>query len=333
MMHPKDTFEGLFDAPIKKDPHSYLLLDLQSAVPPRQPPAKHPVAYKGLAFHNPFDMNSYPITNPPLFDSTMYLPYTGESGVPRRRRISISNGQIGQIVNHEAAFFMEEDLLDDLADFPPYPQPPQHPQHSQQPIQGHPQQRTPRLVEPMLSASEERILLMGTPEVVPNYGQPAQLSQALQPPQALQQAPRDPRAPQGPHAPFADPEHDSSMAGVPPLNHLLIYNNEVIFNPNNGPIPGTAAWKKERLLERNRVAASKCRQRKKQAQKQLQDNMDRHERKISDQENRLKKYDAILRHYNTVISAQLERDPRGPLSALALLVNKLVDEISLEDLK
>ena len=48
-----------------------------------------------IPFHNPFDVNSYPITNPPIFDSTMTVPYTTD-GVPRRRRISISNGQIGR---------------------------------------------------------------------------------------------------------------------------------------------------------------------------------------------------------------------------------------------
>ena len=57
---------------------------------------------ENFPYHNPFDVNSYPITNPPLFDSTMMVPYTTADGVPRRRRISISNGQIGQIINHEA---------------------------------------------------------------------------------------------------------------------------------------------------------------------------------------------------------------------------------------
>jgi hypothetical protein len=41
-------------------------------------------------------------------------------------------------------------------------------------------------------------------------------------------------------------------------------------NTQGNPIPGTTAWKRARLLERNRIAASKCRQRKKVAQLQLQ---------------------------------------------------------------
>lgn len=307
MMHPKESFDAPFDAPvIKKDPHEFHSLELHPEAT-RQHAHKHP--YKGLAFHNPFEMNSYPITNPPILDSTMYLPYTSESGVPRRRRISISNGQIGQIVNHEA-FFMDEDLLDDFTEFPPYQPPAAAPAPSQ------PQQRTPRLVEPMMRTSDERIL-MDDAEIVPMF---------VPPPHPTAPAPLPPAL-----VPY-DPDHDANMAGVPPPNHQLIYNNEVIYNPNNGPIPGTAAWKKERLLERNRVAASKCRQRKKQAQQQLQDNMDRHERKISDQASRLKKYEAVLRRYNAVISAQLDADPSGPLAVLAPLLGKLVDDISPADL-
>lgn len=60
--------------------------------------------------------------------------------------------------------------------------------------------------------------------------------------------------------------------GVP--EKPLIYNNEVIFNPNAGPIPGTAAWKRQRILERNRIAASKCRQKKKNLQRRLQQDVE-----------------------------------------------------------
>lgn len=59
--------------------------------------------------------------------------------------------------------------------------------------------------------------------------------------------------------------------GVP--TRQLIYNNEVIFNPN-GPIPGTNAWKRAKILERNRIAASKCRAKKKNLQKKLQQDVD-----------------------------------------------------------
>jgi hypothetical protein len=58
--------------------------------------------------------------------------------------------------------------------------------------------------------------------------------------------------------------------GVP--RRPLIYNNEVIFNPN-GPIPGTNAWKRAKILERNRIAASKCRAKKKNMQKKLEEDV------------------------------------------------------------
>ncbi|KAG7699137.1 hypothetical protein KL930_002076 [Ogataea haglerorum] len=72
----------------------------------------------------------------------------------------------------------------------------------------------------------------------------------------------------------ADEENDLHVneQGVP--QQQLFYNNEVIFNPNAGPIHGTSAWKKQRILERNRIAAFKCRQKKKVQQEKLQQDND-----------------------------------------------------------
>ncbi|AOA63660.1 Transcription factor of the ATF/CREB family [Komagataella phaffii CBS 7435] len=67
--------------------------------------------------------------------------------------------------------------------------------------------------------------------------------------------------------------------GLP--KHQLLYNNEVIFNPNDTLIPGTSAWKRQKLLERNRIAASKCRHKKKVIQEKLQKDVD-----LFSQENR-----------------------------------------------
>lgn len=60
---------------------------------------------------------------------------------------------------------------------------------------------------------------------------------------------------------------DVDANGIP--KRPLIYNNEVIFNPG-GPIPGTTAWKRAKVLERNRIAASKCRAKKKNLQLKLE---------------------------------------------------------------
>ena len=88
---------------------------------------------------------------------------------------------------------------------------------------------------------------------------------------------------QGTSVPVARTQPSSGLANPQVLGHSeievdkdgvpkrqLIYNNQVIFNPNAGPIPGTAAWKRQRILERNRIAASRCRQKKKNLQKRLQ---------------------------------------------------------------
>ncbi|KAI5966314.1 uncharacterized protein KGF55_000623 [Candida pseudojiufengensis] len=254
--------------------------------------------------YNPFDLNSYPMTNPPIFDSTFMLPYTTAEGIPRRRRISISNGQIGQIMNHEAFFddnndelvnnnSLDDELTQKFNDYelnrpqtsfivenqnqhsqqqqqqqlPPAQQqqhqpPAQHIQHqNDHHIQ---QQHQQQMTQPVPHPHQHQIHQQKPQQqhqVPPHHHQLQQSQQQ----QHQQQIP----IPQKPASP--------PVAGVPPPNHQLIYNNEVIYNPDNGPIAGTAAWKKERLLERNRIAASKCRQRKKNAQLQLQDNLNKME--------------------------------------------------------
>lgn len=65
---------------------------------------------------------------------------------------------------------------------------------------------------------------------------------------------------------------DIDINGIP--KRPLIYNNEVIFNPND-PIPGTSAWKRAKVLERNRIAASKCRAKKKNLQLKLEKDVTR----------------------------------------------------------
>lgn len=292
-----------------------------------RPSYRHSGSFTGLAFHNPFDMNSYPITNPPILDSTV-IPYGDLSS--HRRRISISNGQIGQIVNHEA-IFLDEDLLDDFNDLSPY---------------------MGNQNGSLTTAPDQRMF------DVDSQPQSAQLQQLHR---LFGQTPRPPRGPvvanqghkQSVHSQFQDNGHISAlatsspppvgstegtspksqnMAGVPPPNHQLIYNNEVIYNPNNGPIPGTAAWKKERLLERNRIAASKCRQRKKQAQQQLQDNISKSQRKIKDQTDRLQKYEKLFSVYNAALTQYFETKSDASLEPLRVLIRKLIEDISLSSL-
>ena len=270
---------------------------------------QEPEAHRGfvlLPFHNPFDMNLYPITNPPIFDSTMNLPYDINDGGNRRRRISISNGQIGQIINHEAIFdydlgVAEFDLKQSLAPAPApvapaYPQkqfyPNRYPAPQPAPAQAPPQPPQPQMPMPVSQA----------PPVPSSAPPPAQ----------AQAPPSDKRF--------------NEAAGVPPPNHQLIYNDEVIYNPNNGPIPGTAAWKKERLLERNRVAASKCRQRKKQAQLELQNSVSKIEHQLNAERLRANRYRDVVKTYDEALALYFETKDASHLDKLRELASKDIND-------
>ncbi|CAI5757752.1 unnamed protein product [Candida verbasci] len=270
---------------------------------------------KKFTFHNPFDFHSYPITNPPIFDSTTMLPYTTD-GIPRRRRISISNGQIGQIVNHDA-LFEKEDLDSSLdQDIIQYKlnefefnsnndSNNDHNNHNNHNIHNRPQ-TTPFMVDfqPPVQQNQNHQNQQQIPPT-PIIQQQQQQQQQIQQPQPQTLPPQAP------------PEiHHSDVAGVPPPNHQLIYNNEVIYNPENGPIPGTAAWKKERLLERNRVAAFKCRQRKKQAQMQLQDSVNKLETELKEKNEKLNKLELLLNHYKSTINLALKNGDYKKLEEL-----------------
>lgn len=301
--------------------------------------------------HNPFDLNSYPMTNPPIIDSTFFLPYTNEAGVQRRRRYSISNGQIGQIVNHEA-FLADDNSNDDSSDVPfkyvpdqlPGPNVSGNQPVSESQIYGHPLE--PYEMEPHPPhagfVQQQHHRLPPGPKLEDTGDQPQHILHAaersdiagsgppIQNPQAPFSHPQQP--PQSLHQ--GQPEGEKSMenvAGVPPPNHQLIYNNEVIYTADGGPIPGTAAWKKERLLERNRIAASKCRQRKKQAQQQLQNSISKYEKEMKDQRERLEKYEKLLALYNKTLG-DFFTNKVNSIDSLRLYVGKPVDEIDFESL-
>lgn len=281
------------------------------------------VPNKGHVFeyHDPFDIHSYPITNPPIFDSTMILPYTSNEGIPRRRRISISNGQIGQIINHE--FYLDnESLLDEDLNGP---------RLNDQPLSkddtmlndAHPHQNR----APVRPGSTEQFLQIQQPQMPQKDMIPQRpVKAALDIPLGQQQRMyRENQLKSEIHRTPKDPP-----AGVPPPNHQLIYNNEVIYNPNNGPIPGTAAWKKERLLERNRLAASKCRQRKKHAQQQLQNNVSKYQKDVDVLKDKLNKYEKVFKNYNLIISKHVDKFPDSDLKTLSKFSD--IDAITEKDL-
>lgn len=301
--------------------------------------------------HNPFDVNSYPITNPPIIDSTFFLPYTNEAGVQRRRRISISNGQIGQIINHEA-FYADEDSYEEMND-----EPFRYAQSTHEGAQTTPNIGNPVFPDNRLPGYDHNPLLQ--PHFVHRPPpQPVKLEEKdhiqapPQPPGSLPGHPvslpqQEPAGLFSQAHPAPPPRQDSlvppegslagditphsaidDVAGVPPPNHQLIYNNEVIYSADRGPIPGTAAWKKERLLERNRVAASKCRQRKKQAQQELQNNISKYENELRQQKARIKKYEKLFAIYNKTLSEYFSK--RGnSIDSLRRFVGKPIDDIDL----
>lgn len=358
--------------------------------------------FAGFTNHNPFDVNSYPMTNPPIIDSTMFLPYINEYGVQRRRRISISNGQIGQIINHET--LNDPESYDNNNLQRPYLTKPLDPStgphfndHPQSPRSllleinnVHPIQNVPGV--PPGSQPPQNLQPLHPPmDPIPfdNIGPlnvPSQMYMSNAQPQNSQHPPHPPSQHQNTHPPHHQnshppphqnshppPQHQNhqhqnpppqpptdhinnvlvspgdrsgdldveeslsvdlksdnlhSVAGVPPPNHELIYNNEVIFSSANGPIPGTAAWKKERLLERNRVAASKCRQRKKQAQQELQDSISRLKAQVNSQRRIIAKHEKVKAVYDEALTRHFES--AVSLDGLRPFLGKSVDKIDIE---
>ncbi|KAM9939603.1 hypothetical protein OXX80_000924 [Metschnikowia pulcherrima] len=284
---------------------------LGHAADPSVAASKHAVPFNGLNFHNPFDVNSYPLTNPPLYDPTM-LPY----GAPgsRRRRISISNGQIGQIVNHEA-FYIDDDSLDEYYDGSGYKiQPPQHQDDS-------------NVGRTMTQQAGHNGPISQPLSSLP-FIQPAMASQSTIGDGSVNNLSVQGTLPANVSNAGRVNVNGASVAGVPPQNHTLVYNNEVIYNPHDGPIPGTAAWKKERLLERNRVAASKCRQRKKHAQQKLQNSIEKAEQELRAKAQKLEKAEQLLAVYNKALQRHFSGDA-GALESIRAFTSQSLDEVKL----
>lgn len=329
-------------------PQPQIHSELQAAHAPGGPDMK---AGQGIHWnqHNPFEVSSYPMTNPPIIDSTFYLPYTNEEGIQRRRRISISNGQIGQIINHEA-LYADEELYDEMND--------ESFRYSNAPhddANTNPHISNPVVPDSRMAGFEQIPLLL--PKFVPrppHQSVKVEDKEGIQPPQPqppmhahtepvvqqktpalltqvpVQHIPAEGSAPYEPSMPGEITPHSGveDVAGVPPPNHQLIYNNEVIYSADGGPIPGTAAWKKERLLERNRIAASKCRQRKKQAQQELQKSISKYEKEMKDQKDLIKKYEKLFAIYDEKL-AGFFYGKGGSIDSLRQYVGKRIDDINL----
>lgn len=203
---------------------------------------------------DPLDFQNFLLINPPLVEYSDYaiVDNTGAfqgSQPPHhlQRRLSISNGQISQI----------SQMAHSSHGLGPPQQQQQQQQQSQQPHQH--------------QFNDD--MLFNTPSGSASIQQQQPLQQSLQ--QPLQRQISVPSMlMQPPLTPDENPLTTLAVDfnGVP--TQPLLYDNKVIFDPKNGPIPGTSAWKKQRILERNRLAASKCREKKKTQQKKLAEELD-----------------------------------------------------------
>ena len=225
-------------------------------------------------FFQPFgvDVAHLPMTNPPIFQSS--LPGCDEP--IRRRRISISNGQISQLGE-------DIETLENLHNTQPPPMPNFHnynglsqtrnvsnkPVFNQAvPVSSIPQYNAKKVINPtkdsalgdqsvIYSKSQQRNFVNA-----PSKNTPAESISDLEGMTTF--APTTGGENRGKSA-LRESHSNPSFTPKSQGSHL-----NLAANTQGNPIPGTTAWKRARLLERNRIAASKCRQRKKVAQLQLQ---------------------------------------------------------------
>ncbi|CAG99224.1 Cst6p [Kluyveromyces lactis] len=205
-------------------------------------------------FFQPFgvDASHFPMTNPPIFQSALAT----DSFNPRRRRISISNGQIGQLGE-------DEDNVESIYYSQPPPMPPLRPNQMQN-------NNTRVKVE----INGEDSLGLNQNNGSDNNKQsstnlfPSRLSfQELQEESKVLDNVIDPS---NPRVSNGGNQRQSVAMSKQMSETSSIKSSNSAMSTEKHVLPGTAAWKRARLLERNRIAASKCRQRKKIAQEQLQ---------------------------------------------------------------
>ena len=112
-----------------------------------------------------------------------------------------------------------------------------------------------------------------------------------------------------------------------PISPNIILNNSIgkstISNDVNSP--GTEAWKRARLLERNRIAASKCRQRKKIAQLQLQKDFDNLSKENIVIKKKLKYYEKLITKFRKFTESHFQNYHKSDgLSDLKMIEDMLM---------
>ncbi|CDF88088.1 uncharacterized protein ZBIST_3586 [Zygosaccharomyces bailii] len=268
LLSQKRNTRSLFNQP---NPHSLNDRSIQEALSP---------------FFNGVDVAHLPMTNPPIFQSSV----TRFDEPIRRRRISISNGQISQLGE-------DVETLENLHDcqVPPMPPMPNAINGNGGGADGITNRwgATSSVAVPQTAGLPPPVSLgAGLPQTGLSQG----LTSGLTPVSAPASTPTD------------SSTVTSSLAGA---------------SSGGIPVPGTAGWKRARLLERNRVAASKCRQRKKVAQLQLQKDFD-----ILSQENKVIKkkldyYEKLVTKFKTFFEAHLSKCASGERESLEIIESML----------
>ena len=224
-------------------------------------------------FFQPFgvDVAHLPMTNPPIFQSS--LPGCDEP--IRRRRISISNGQISQLGE-------DIETLENLHNTQPPPMPNFHNYNglnqtknvSNKPIYNQAAPVTIPQYNAKKDSNHTKNSTLGDQNTTypknqqhnfvnePSKNAPAESISDLEGMTTF--APTTEGENMGKSS-LRESHSNPSFTSKSQESHLNLG-----ANTQGNPIPGTTAWKRARLLERNRIAASKCRQRKKVAQLQLQ---------------------------------------------------------------
>ncbi|AAS51816.2 ADL104Wp [Eremothecium gossypii ATCC 10895] len=254
------------------------------------PPATYmsdPVIQESLSpFFQPvgIDVTRLPLTNPPIFQSSL----ASYNGPPQRRRISISNGQIGQL-GHMGQLD-DEDVMESIYDLqpPPLPQRRNGAKPFSKPVVSH---------EQFLARQHPPSYQAAYVDVAP--GKPAEGHGAAYA-GSVSSAPLHPH----PEQPLTRPAHVlDAMASGPDFPRAA--SSSSLPTLYDAP-PGTAAWKRARLLERNRIAASKCRQRKKIAQLQLQKDVDILTKENKEIRRELEYYQKLVSKFKRFIELHME---------------------------
>lgn len=269
LANQKRNTRSLFNQP---NPHSLNDRSIQEALSP---------------FFSGVDVAHLPMTNPPIFQSSV----TRFDEPIRRRRISISNGQISQLGE-------DVETLENLHDCQVPPMPPMHNLINASGANGANGANGVNGVNGSTESAANRWGAAGSLPAPAGLGAGAShagFSQGLS-------------AGSAPSSASAESSISQGFPGV---------------SSGGMAVPGTPGWKRARLLERNRVAASKCRQRKKVAQLQLQKDFD-----VLSQENKVMKkkldyYEKLVTKFKTFFEAHLSKCASSERESLEIIESML----------